>query len=93
MFERILKNIREKIKINQYIMTLHAEEEMDNDVLSILDIEKCILNGTIIERHKESKTGEWKYTVVGKTDSGHKVGIIVKISITGKLVIITIYKI
>ena len=92
MFDRILKKMREKIRTNQYIMTLHAEEEMNNDDLSIFDIERCILDCTIIERHKDSETGEFKYTVIGKSISGHRVGIIAKISITGKLVIITVYK-
>ena len=93
MFDRILKIMRDKIRTNQYIMTLHAEEEMDNDELSIFDIERCILNGRIIERRKDSETGEFKYLVAGKSVSDHKVGIIAKISITGKLVIITVYKI
>lgn len=92
MFERILKTIREKIRTNQYIMTLHAEEEMDNDDWSIFDIERCILNGKITERNKEQKTGEWKYTIVGRSIQDQDVGIITKISITGKLVIITVYK-
>jgi hypothetical protein len=33
----------EKIRTNQYVMTLHAEEEMDNDDLSVFDIESCVL--------------------------------------------------
>jgi len=74
-------------------MTLHAEEEMDNDDLSILDIERCILNGAIIERHKDIQTGEWKYTIIGSSLSNHKVEVITKTSLTGKLVIITVYKI
>lgn len=36
MFERILKQMREKIRTRQYVMTLHAEEEMDNEGLAIL---------------------------------------------------------
>lgn len=43
MLENILKHIREKIRYRQYIMTLHAEEEMNNDDLTIYDIESCIL--------------------------------------------------
>jgi len=84
--------MRGKIRINHYIMILHAEEEMDNDDLSIFDIERCILDGTIIERHKDIETGEFKYTIIGKSITGHKIGIIAKISITGKLVIVTVYK-
>ncbi|NQT25935.1 DUF4258 domain-containing protein [candidate division KSB1 bacterium] len=92
MFERIIKTIREKIRTNQYVITLHADEEMDNDDLSIFDIERCILNGKITERNKEKETGEWKYTVIGHSIQGYQVGMITKISITGKLVIITVYK-
>ena len=93
MFDRIMKRIREKIRTNDYIMTLHAEEEMDNDDLSIFDIERCILAGTIIEKNKDNKTQELKYTVLGESVKGLKVGIITKFSIKGKLVIITVHKI
>ena len=33
MFIRILDNMREKVRTRQYIMTLHAEEEMNDDNL------------------------------------------------------------
>ena len=49
MFERLLKRMREKIRTRQYIMTVHAEEEMDEDDLTIFDIEHCILTGEIID--------------------------------------------
>ncbi len=92
MFDRVLKKIHDKIRMNQYIMTIHAEEEMDDDGLSIFDVERGILTGKIIERNKDINSGEWKYTIIGRTVTGIKVGIIAKISITGKLVIITVYK-
>lgn len=93
MFEYILKKIRQKISNLDYVMTLHAEEEMSNDGLDIFDVEKGILTGKIIERQKELKTGEWKYLIVGKTFSMKSVAIVVKLSPVGKLVIITVYKI
>lgn len=93
MLDRILKIMREKVRTNEYIMTLHAEEEMDNDDLTIFDIERSILNGIIIERNRDSETKENKYTIMGESVSGCKVGVITKISITGKLVVITVYKI
>lgn len=46
-------------------MTIHAEEEMDEDSLSIFDVERAILTGDIIERQKDRETGEWKYLVRG----------------------------
>jgi len=91
MFKRILKSMREKIRTNQYVMTLHAEEEMNDDQLSIYDVESVILNGEILERQKDPITAEWKYRIKGKTIDRVDVEVITKISPTGKLVIITVY--
>ncbi len=91
MYERILKQMREKIRIRQYVMTIHAEEEMTDDNLSIFDVERVVLTGSIVERQKDRASAEWKYLVEGKTITGHLAVVVSKISITGKLVIITVY--
>ena len=91
MFERILKRMREKIRKRQYVMTLHAEEEMNNDDLTIYDVERGILTGEILERQKDRITAEWKYRIRGETVEGGEVEVIAKLSPTGKLVIITVY--
>ncbi|WP_216095029.1 DUF4258 domain-containing protein [Candidatus Marithrix sp. Canyon 246] len=72
-------------------MTLHAEEEMDNDELTIFDVERAILTGEIVERQKEHKIGEWKYLIKGYTLTHNKIIVVSKLSITGKLVIITVF--
>ena len=92
MFQRYLLEIRDKVRLRQYIMTLHAEEEMSDDELSIFDIERCILTGEIIERQKESESGEWKYQVEGQTIANDKIVVVVKMTPTGKLVFITTYR-
>ncbi len=92
MFDRILKRMREKVRTRQYVMTLHAEEEMDEDGLTIFDVESGILTGEIMERQKERVTAEWKYLVKGKTLTGDDVIVVAKLSPTGKLVIITVYR-
>ena len=91
MYDRILKRMQEKIRTRQYIMTLHAEGEMDDDELSIFDIERCILTGKITERQKDTVTKEWKYVIEGHSVSGDKVGTVIKLGLTGKLIIITVY--
>ena len=91
MFDRILKKMQEKVRTREYVMTLHAEEEMDEDKLTIFDIERGILTGDIVERQKDHDTGEWKYLVKGQTLKGGKLAVVSKLSITGKLVIITVY--
>lgn len=92
MYERILQQMREKIRSRQYVMTLHAEEEMDEDGLSIFDIESIILTGKIIERQKDAETTEWKYIVEGETIEGNSACVVGKISVTSKLAIITVYR-
>jgi hypothetical protein len=92
VFERILTQIREKVRLRQYVMTLHAEEEMSDDELSIFDIERGLLTGEIVERQKDSDTGEWKYLVNGQTVANDKIVVVLKIGPTGKLVLITVYR-
>jgi hypothetical protein len=50
MFEKIRDKMREKIRSLEYVVTTHAEEEMENDSLTIFDIESGILTGEIVER-------------------------------------------
>jgi hypothetical protein len=91
VFERILKQVRDKILKRNYVMTLHAEEEMDDEDLTIYDVEHGILTGKIVKRQKDKVTAEWKYRIRGKTSDDGEVEVIVKLSSTGKLVIITVY--
>ena len=91
MYDRILKEMREKIRTRQYVMTIHAEEEMTDDNLSIFDVERVVLTGSIVERQSDQDTAEWKYLIEGETIAGNLAVVVAKISITGKLVIITMY--
>jgi hypothetical protein len=83
--------MRDKVRTRQYVMTFHADEERDADKLSILDVEHCILTGTIVERQKDKDTAEWKYHIVGSAMRGRKMEVIGKIGTTDKLVIITVF--
>lgn len=91
MFEKILKVIREKVRLRQYVMTLHAEEEMSDDAFSIYDVESGVLTGEILECQKDRVTRESKYRIQGEAVTGEPIEIIVKFSPTGKVVIITVY--
>ena len=91
MVVRILGRMRERVRTRQYVMTLHAEEEMSDDGLSIFDIESSILTGEIIERQKDKVIAEWKYFIEGQTLAGDIIIVVTKLSVTGKLVIITVW--
>lgn len=93
MFENILQRMRNKIRTGDYVMTLHAEEELDAEELSVFDVERCVLTGKIIERQKDRQTGETKYRVLGSVVSGDLMEVLVKFGPTGRLFIITAYSI
>lgn len=92
MYERILSQLREKVRTRQYVMTVHADDEMDEDGLTIFDVESVILSGKIIERQKDQNSGEWKYLVKGESLAGEFVVTVTKISPTGKLVFVTVFR-
>ena len=93
MFDEIIQRMREKVTSLQYVMTLHAEEEMNDDNLTIYDIEQGILTGEILERQKDKVTAESKYRIRGTTEDDTEVEVIAKLSLTGKLVIMTVYRV
>lgn len=84
--------MRDKVRRRQYVMTLHAEEEMDDDGLTIFDVESGILTGAIVERQLDPKSSERKYLVRGQSVDGSRIVVAVtKFGHTGKLVILTVY--
>jgi len=74
-------------------MTLHAEEELDAEELSVFDVERCVLTGKIIERQKDKQTAETKYCILGSTVSGDLIEVLAKFGPTGRLFIVTAYSV
>lgn len=73
-------------------MTLHAEEEMEEDGLSILDVENALLAGSIVGQQTDRRSKERKYVVRGRSvDDTQTVVVVVKFGPTGLLVILTVY--
>lgn len=62
-----LNNSAKEIRAGRFVVTLHAVEELEDEGLSVQDIEHAILTGKIIRRQKDVDTGEWKYLVSGQT--------------------------
>ena len=93
MFERILRVLRDRVRSRRFVVTLHAEEEIADDGLTIFDVERCMLSGRIVERQKDSETGEWKYLVQGEAVTKDEIVVVCKLGFTGKVVIITVYRV
>jgi len=92
MYDVELKRLRELIRSRRYVMTLHAEDEMDADGLSIFDIESVILAGHISERQRDRQPDEWKYLVSGQALDGAAATVVCKFGPTDKLVLITVFR-
>ena len=92
MFDRILKRMRELVRTRRYVMTVHAEDEMDSDRLTIYDVENAVLAGQIVARQKDRASAEWKYLVSGQSLAGDSVIVVAKFGPTGKLVFITVFR-
>lgn len=92
MFEAELWRMRDLVRTRRYVMTLHAEDEMDADGLSIFDVESVVLTGVITERQRDRLPDEWKYLVSGWSLAATSVTAVVKFGPTGKLVFITVFR-
>lgn len=92
MFERTLGRFRSLIRSGEYVLSIHALEEMAEDDILTEDAENVILAGSIVERQVDRATRERKYVFLGKDLAGDPVGLVGKIGSAGKAVIITVYR-
>lgn len=65
---------------------------MDDDGLTILDVESSVLTGRMVARQRDVRMRERKLVVLGAGVDGSPVGIVGKLSPTGHLVSITTYR-
>ncbi len=91
MFNRILQEIQEKVQNQEYVLTLHAEDEMLQDSLTSFDVENVLLTGKIVKRQRDVQRGEWKYVVEGRTLGSEIAVVVTKLPLGRKLVVITVY--
>lgn len=91
MYENVLRQIKEKVRLKEYVLTLHAEDEIIDDGLTHFDVENAVLTGKIVARQKDRNTNEWKYVIEGKTHGSEIAIVVSKFSFSRKLIIITVY--
>ena len=89
MARRIIDRLRAKIRAGQYVVPFHAANELDDDEISILDVENILLTGEVLERQRDPQTRERKYVIEGATLAGEAACCVVKIGPTGAVVLIT----
>lgn len=93
MYKRILLRIRKCVLQKNYVMTLHANEEAEEDALTIFDIERAALSGQVIEKQLDNVWNQAKYRLRGVAIDGSEIEIIVRFGATGKLIMITVYRV
>lgn len=70
--------MRDSVRQNKLIFSIHGIEEMDADDLLKIDIENCILQGDIVARQWDDDFQEWKYLIDGETLDHRKIEIVAK---------------
>lgn len=88
-----IERIRERIRLRQYDMTVHAVEEMAEDDLDITDVEQAVLTGRNKRIERDDPRGN-KYVIEGiATDGVAQVGVVGRFTDTDRYLIVTVYEI
>jgi hypothetical protein len=90
MPRRGIREIRERIRTKNYELTGHAEEEREDDDLSMTDLQNIILSGRVAQILTDDPRGN-RYVVQGKVQDGREIEVICRFLVFGKLRIITVY--
>lgn len=93
MHQRELRRFREAVRSAAYVVTQHGLDELEEDHLSIFDMESCVLTGSIVERQRDRRTGERKYVIHGEALDGSSVAVVTKFLVTGRMAVLTVYRI
>ena len=83
-------HLRHLIRTLNYIVSTHAADELEDDKLSILDLENIILTGQILERQRDRSSQETRYVIPGATLEGDAGEVVVKVGHNGRLIVITV---
>ncbi len=67
MFDKILAEMRARVRNGRLAMSIHATDEMHVDGLTLDDLKQCILKGRIVERQFDEAYAENKYVIEGPT--------------------------
>ncbi len=88
-----ISRIRDCVRTLNYAVSLHAAEELDDDNLTIFDLENILLTGKIIARQRDRQTREVKLVIRGVSVEGVEAETVVKLGLSGTLFIITVYRV
>ncbi len=87
MYPRILGQIRGLVRRGEYVLSIHAENEMADDGLTEQDLEAAILSGRIVRRERD-RIGRPKYVIEGTALDGRGMAAVAQPFQTRQLVLI-----
>ncbi len=86
-----IQRLRDFVRRLDNSVSDHAADELEDDGLSILDLEAIGLSGEIVERQRDRATGETEFVVRGSTLNQIEAECVDKIGPSGRLHVITVY--
>lgn len=85
-----IRDIRERIRTKNYEFTGHAEEEREDDDLSVSDLRGVLLTGRVIRILTDDPRGN-RHVVRGKTQDEREIEVVCRFLASEKLRILTVY--
>jgi len=85
-----LQRMRQAIRTQNYRISSHANEEMADDALLAIDIERIVFTGQIAQKFTKDERGR-RYTVLGETTDNRKAYVVGRFLLSGVLLIIRAY--
>ena len=93
MYPRILHQIQALVRQGDYVLSIHVENELENDGFTDQDLEAAILTGEIVRRERDT-LGRPKYVIEGMALDGRGLTTVTQPFQTRQLVVIvTVYEI
>ncbi|HXG19693.1 MAG TPA: DUF4258 domain-containing protein [Methylomirabilota bacterium] len=92
MYPRILQQIQAFVRRGDYVLSIHVENELDNDECTEQDLEAAILNGEIVRRERDA-IGRPKYIIERMALDGRGLTAVAQPFSTRQLVVmVTVYE-
>ncbi len=85
-----LQRMQQTIREQRYRISSHANEEMSEDSLMVVDIEYIIQTGKITQKFTKDPCGR-RYEVFGNAVDGREAYVVCRFLLSGVLLIITAY--
>jgi hypothetical protein len=83
-----IKQIQSLVRDGLYYLTEHADEEAMVDGFDVFDVENGLLTG----KTRRSWPRQGKYEIVGQALDGRAIGVVCRVTPSGKVRVITVYE-